>query len=395
MLIEILAGKFVKNHEDTRDKKVREAYGIMSSVVGLIVNFILFLIELVIGFSINSIAVIADSFHNLSDVTASVITLLGFKLSNKPADSKHPFGHGRIEYLSALMVAALILVVGYEFIRSSILRIINPEEVRFDLISFFIILVAIPLKVWLSHFTKAIGRRIDSSALKAAGADAFNDVMILSGVIFSLIISAVFRINIDGYVGVIVAIIIILFGFSIMKDTVDSLLGQTPDPKLVREIKSLALEYRLITGVHDIVVHNYGPGRSMVSMHVEVPSSVPVMTIHDEIDRAEKEISEKLSIFVVMHMDPVSTDSAENVSAREEVESILKEFPEVNSIHDFRMIGEGENKSLIFDIVIPFNIKITPREINSLIQKMENIIKEDHPLYNVIITADRDYASEY
>lgn len=384
-------GKVLKNNQNTDDKGVREAYGVMSSVAGLIVNFILFLIEIIIGFSINSIAVIADSFHNLSDVTASIITLLGFKLSGKPADSKHPFGHGRIEYLSALMVAALILMVGYEFIRSSILRIANPAEVKFSLVSFLIIIVAVPLKAWLSHFNKSIGKRIDSSALKAAGADAFNDVLILSGIILSLVVSEVFHIDIDGYVGVAVALMIIFFGFSIMKETIDSLLGQMPDPKLVERLKSLTLSYDLITGVHDIVVHNYGPGRSMASLHVEVPSDMPVMAIHDVIDRAEKEISEELNIFVVMHMDPVNVDSAEITKIKEEIESILNKFPEISSFHDFRVVGEGEHKNLIFDIVIPFSLKISLEEQDVLKQKIEDEIKKTHPGYNVIITKDREY----
>lgn len=384
-------GKVLKNNQNTDDKGVREAYGVMSSVAGLIVNFILFLIEIIIGFSINSIAVIADSFHNLSDVTASIITLLGFKLSGKPADSKHPFGHGRIEYLSALMVAALILMVGYEFIRSSILRIANPAEVKFSLVSFLIIIVAVPLKAWLSHFNKSIGKRIDSSALKAAGADAFNDVLILSGIILSLVVSEVFHIDIDGYVGVAVALMIIFFGFSIMKETIDSLLGQMPDPKLVERLKSLTLSYDLITGVHDIVVHNYGPGRSMASLHVEVPSDMPVMAIHDVIDRAEKEISEELNIFVVMHMDPVNVDSAEITKIKEEIESILNKFPEISSFHDFRVVGEGEHKNLIFDIVIPFSLKISLEKQDVLKQKIEDEIKKTHPGYNVIITKDREY----
>lgn len=387
----LIISKFIKNYNNISDKNVRENYGILSSVVGLAVNFILFLIELAIGIILNSISVIADAFHDLADVSSSLVTLIGFKLSSKPADKDHPFGHGRIEYLSSLLVSAIILAVGCEFVKSSFLRILHPEETKFNLISFIIIIIAIPLKLWLSHFNKYIGKKINSSALSAAGADALNDVFILSGVIISLLVWKFTHISVDGYVGVIVALFIIHSGFSIMKDTINPLLGQAPDPTLVKNIKELAMKYDLIIGVHDLIIHNYGPMRSMASFHAEVPYNIPIMKIHDEIDMAEKEISEKLNMPIVIHMDPVLTDSEEVTKTKREVSYILKKFPQINSFHDFRIVGTGEHKKLLFDIVITFDIEISRNDEDELIKNIDNEIIKVHPRYETIITIDRDY----
>ncbi|WP_341441952.1 cation diffusion facilitator family transporter [Oxobacter pfennigii] len=385
--------KFVNDHENTQDKKVREAFGVVSSVTGMAVNFILFLIGFIIGLSINSIAVIANSFNSLSDATSSIIILAGFKLSNRVADREHPFGYGRIEYLSALIVAALILMMGFEFIKSSFSRIINPMPMEFDFVSFIIIIAAIPLKFWLSNFNKSIGRKIDSKALLAAGADSFNDMLILACIIFSLIMSNFFNINIDGYVGMAVALLIIWAGISIMKETLGPILGQPPDAALVQELKRLALSYENIKGVHDIIVHNYGPGRSMASFHAEVPNNVDIMALHEDIDRAEKEISEKLNIFVVIHMDPICMDCETTIKAMEEVAGIIRKIPDVSSFHDFRVVGDGEFKSLIFDIVIPFNKKEPKNIENSLKDEIAHEVNKIHPKYDIIITVDRDYTA--
>ncbi|KPU45634.1 ferrous-iron efflux pump FieF [Oxobacter pfennigii] len=393
MLTQMIIKKFVNDHENTQDKKVREAFGVVSSVTGMAVNFILFLIGFIIGLSINSIAVIANSFNSLSDATSSIIILAGFKLSNRVADREHPFGYGRIEYLSALIVAALILMMGFEFIKSSFSRIINPMPMEFDFVSFIIIIAAIPLKFWLSNFNKSIGRKIDSKALLAAGADSFNDMLILACIIFSLIMSNFFNINIDGYVGMAVALLIIWAGISIMKETLGPILGQPPDAALVQELKRLALSYENIKGVHDIIVHNYGPGRSMASFHAEVPNNVDIMALHEDIDRAEKEISEKLNIFVVIHMDPICMDCETTIKAMEEVAGIIRKIPDVSSFHDFRVVGDGEFKSLIFDIVIPFNKKEPKNIENSLKDEIAHEVNKIHPKYDIIITVDRDYTA--
>lgn len=392
MLVKFIVSKFIKDYNNIEDKKVRENYGILSSIMGLIVNSILFIIELTVGVLINSIAVIADSFHNLADVSASVITLIGFKLSNKPADKKHPFGHGRIEYLSSLLISAIIILVGAEFIKTSFSRILKPEAVNFNIISFIIILVAIPLKLWLSYFNKNIGKEIDSSALKASGADALNDVYILSSVILSLLVSVFSTISIDGYVGIFIGAMIIWSGVSSMRETIDPLLGQAPDPALVKAIKKMALECNVILGIHDLIIHNYGPGRTMISFHAEVPYNIPIMTLHSKIDEAEKNISETLGIFVVVHMDPLLIGSPEVDEAKKYVSKILRnDFPAVSSFHDFRIVGSGENKKLIFDVVVPFDKKITPEEFDNLGADIQNDIQKEHPHYDCVITIDRDY----
>lgn len=392
MLVKFIVSKFIKDYNNIEDKKVRENYGILSSIMGLIVNSILFIIELTVGILINSIAVIADSFHNLADVSASVITLIGFKLSNKPADKKHPFGHGRIEYLSSLLISAIIILVGAEFIKTSFSRILKPEAVNFNMISFIIILVAIPLKLWLSYFNKNIGKEIDSSALKASGADALNDVYILSSVILSLLVSVFSTISIDGYVGIFIGAMIIWSGISSMRETIDPLLGQAPDPALVKAIKKMALECDVILGIHDLIIHNYGPGRTMISFHAEVPYNIPIMTLHSKIDEAEKNISETLGIFVVVHMDPLLIGSPEVDEAKKYVSKILRnDFPAVSSFHDFRIVGSGENKKLIFDVVVPFDKKITPEEFDNLGDDIQNDIQKEHPHYDCVITVDRDY----
>lgn len=391
MLSKLLIKKFIKNYDEVTNKDVRADYGNLSGIVGVIVNFILFSVELILGILANSVAMIADAFHNLADVTSSIVTLIGFKLSNKPADKKHPFGYGRIEYLSAMAVSLIIIIIGYEFIKTSYNRIIHPESVNFSIISLIIILIAIPLKLWLSHFNKHLGKTINSAALSAAGADALNDVSILAGVIVSLIVSTTTHITIDGEVGIIVAIFIIISGLSLIKETISPLLGQAPDPELVKELIKGALKYDYIIGVHDLIIHDYGPGRSMASLHAEVPSNVSVMTLHDTIDTAEKELSQKHNMHIVIHMDPVNVDSEDIIETRKFVSKVLKKFPIVHSMHDFRVVGEGDSKNLIFDVVIGFEHKVSPGEEMELKDNINKTIKQIHPKYDAVITVDRDY----
>lgn len=393
MTAKFIISHFVKNHENINDRKVREEYGTVSGILGIIVNMALFIIEIILGATTNSIAIIADAFHNLADVTSAVVTLVGFRLSNKPADKEHPFGHGRMEYISALIVSFVILVVGLQFIKTSFDRILNPQEVSFNFVTFIIIILAIPLKLWLSYFNKTLGKMIDSSTLRATGADSLNDVAILSGVIISLMASYIFKVNIDGYVGMVVAIFIFLSGLSFVKATLNPLLGQAPDPKLVMEIKNSVLGYEHILGVHDLIIHNYGPGRTMASLHAEVPYNISIMKIHEVIDRAEKELSKTLNMFIVIHMDPVYTDSKEVTDARRTVVQVLKKFPVISSMHDFRIVGSGENKNLIFDLVISFDNQVTEQDEAKLKVYIDNAIKLEHPGYDTVITIDRDYTT--
>lgn len=391
MISELLIKKFIKNSEDLKDKKVRSDYGYLGGIVGIVVNILLFLIKLSVGLTVNSIAVIADAVNNLSDVGASMVTIFGFKLSNKPADKEHPFGHGRIEYISGLIVAFLVLMVGFEFITTSFDRIKNPVPVNFAWIPFILLLVSILFKVWLSRFYKVVGNRINSSALKASSIDSLSDVVSSSTVVISLLVSKFTTLPIDGYIGVIVSLVILYAGYNLIKDTLDPLLGMAPDEDLVKNIHKSLLAYDHIDGTHDLMVHNYGPGRIIASVHAEIPEDISVVTAHEVIDRAEKEISADLDIHLLIHMDPVTTKDEEILSAREEILTVLEHFPFINSFHDFRVVGEGDYKNLIFDVVVNHDFVITKESQLKLQQQINTELKKLQPNHNAIVTVDPSY----
>ncbi|MDP4178875.1 MAG: cation diffusion facilitator family transporter [Bacillota bacterium] len=391
MIYRSIVSHFIKNYDKTNDPVVRRSYGYLGGIIGIIINLCIFLIEFCIGLLVNSIAVTADAFHNLSDVASSIVTLLGFKIASKPADHEHPFGHGRYEYIASIIVSFIIIIVGIEFIKSSFSRIIHPEPIKFSIITFILVLISIPLKIYLSIFNRNIGKDINSSTLKASSQDAFNDVVILSGVALSLLAAKFIKYPIDGYIGFIVAIFITLSGLSLTKETLNPLLGEAPDTELVNSIKNEILSYDNISGVHDLIIHNYGPGRCMASLHAEVPSNISITKIHEIIDLAEKEISAKLNIFLVIHMDPINIDDSEIISLKTEVQKIINNYSYIKSMHDFRVVGEGDHKNLIFDIVLDSSKKIDNNFNNDLRNKLNNDIKKLNPFYESIITIDRDY----
>jgi cation diffusion facilitator family transporter len=391
MLSQFLVSRFVKDYKNTGDEKVRNSYGYLGGIIGICVNAILFAIKLSVGLITGSIAVTADAFNNLSDAASSVITIVGFKLASKPADVEHPFGHGRIEYISALIVSFMVMLVGFQFIKASFDRIINPTPVTFELIPFILILVSITAKIWLSRFNNFVGKAINSAALQASSFDALGDVFASSCVALSLLISRWTTFPIDGYIGILVALFILYSGFSLTKDTLSPLLGEAPDKELVENIKNGVLSYEHINGVHDLVIHNYGPGRCMASIHAEIPCDISVVTIHEIIDRAEKELSNKLKVFLVIHMDPINTDSAEVNKAREELESVLRKFPLVKSMHDFRVVGDGAHKNLIFDLVVEHTKGFSSKDEETLKKSIDRELKLIHKQYNAMITVDRDF----
>lgn len=391
MISEFLVKKFIKNSDDIRNKKVRSDYGYLGGIVGIIINILLFLIKLSVGLLVNSIAVIADAVNNLSDVGASMVTIFGFKLSSKPADKEHPFGHGRIEYISGLIVAFLVLMVGFEFIRTSIDRIKNPVPVQFSWIPFILLLVSILFKIWLSKFYKTVGNRINSSALKASSVDSLSDVVSSSTVVVSLLVSKFTTLPIDGYIGVIVSLVILYAGYNLIKDTLDPLLGVAPDEELVKDIHKMLLSYEHIDGTHDLMVHNYGPGRIIASIHAEIPEDISVVTAHEVVDRAEKEISAELDIHLLIHMDPVTTKDEEILSARDDLMTVLENFPFINSFHDFRVVGEGDYKNLIFDVVVNHEFVITKESQLKLQKQINAELKKIQPNHNAIITVDPSY----
>lgn len=391
MISEFLIRKFIKNSNDTRSKKVRSDYGYLGGIVGIVVNIFLFLIKLSVGLFVNSIAVIADAVNNLSDVGASMVTIFGFKLSSKPADKEHPFGHGRIEYISGLIVAFLVLMVGFEFIRTSIDRIKNPVPVQFAWVPFILLLVSILFKVWLSKFYKTVGDKINSSALKASSVDSLSDVVSSSTVVISLLISKFTTLPIDGYIGVIVSLVILYAGYNLIKDTLDPLLGVAPDEELVKDIHKMLLAYEHIDGTHDLMVHNYGPGRIIASIHAEIPEDISVVKAHEVVDRAEKEISAELDIHLLIHMDPVTTKDEEILSAKDELMTVLDKFSFINSFHDFRVVGEGDYKNLIFDVVVNHDFVITKESQLKLQQQINIELKKIQPNHNAIVTVDPSY----
>ena len=391
MISKFLVNRFIKNNEDIKNSKVRNSYGTLGGIVGIIINFLLFLIKFFVGMLVGSIAISADAFNNLSDAGSSIITIIGFKLASKPADAEHPFGHGRIEYLSALLVAFLVMLVGVQFIKSSIERILNPTPVTFEVIPFILLLISIGFKVWLSKFNRFIGDKINSSALKAAATDALGDVFTSITVVISFLLSKFTTFPLDGYIGVLVALAILYAGFGLVKETLNPLLGEAPDPELVNAICDKVLAYPLISGVHDLIIHNYGPGRIIASLHAEIPADKDIMEIHNVIDAAEREVSRDLNIHLVIHMDPICVITDEIKETWDYVEKVLRKYPSIKSMHDFRIVGEGDVKNLIFDIVVSPSVSNRRRDKEKMLRDIKDAIHSEHPQYNCVITVDYDF----
>ncbi|RII36681.1 cation transporter [Clostridium chromiireducens] len=390
MFFNFIVHRFIKDNSNVKDDKVRNAYGVIGGIVGILLNVILFIIKLSVGIIVSSIAIMADAFNNLSDAASSLITILGFKLSNKPADREHPFGHGRIEYLSALIVAFMVMLVGIQFIKSSFERIVNPTPVTFELVPFLLLFVSIFFKVWLSRFNKFMGEKINSAALKASSTDALGDVFTSTCVVISFLAAKFTTFPIDAYIGMIVALFIVYSGFNLVKDTINPLLGEAPDDELVNSITEMVTSYDNILGTHDLIIHNYGPGKCMASIHAEIPSDISVVAIHEIIDKAEREISKALRIYLVIHIDPICVIEGEVKSAYDEILSIIKKYDYIDSIHDFRVVGEGEVKNLIFDVVIEPS-KVSPISDDELAKLISDGVKKYHPSYNCVITVDKHY----
>ncbi|MCC3866669.1 cation diffusion facilitator family transporter [Terrisporobacter mayombei] len=389
MISEYLTKKFIINHENTEDPKTRNAYVYMGSIVGIICNLVLSIVKISVGFISGSVSITADGFNNLSDMASSVITMIGIKMANRPADREHPFGHGRIEYLSALVVAFMVMLVGAQFIKTSIDRIMNPVPITFEMIPFILLLLSLIIKFWLSRFNKYVGEKINSSALKAASVDALGDVFTSSCVLISFLAAKFTTLPIDGYVGLVVSVAILYAGYSLVKETISPLLGEAPDEELVKAIKQGVLSYDNIMGVHDLIIHNYGVGKCMASIHAEIPSNIDLITIHEIIDSAEREISQKLNIYLVIHMDPMCIHDDKINEVKGKVQNILSKFDAVKSMHDFR-ITEGENKiNLIFDIEVDAHNINTKNKEEELRSHLIEAIKKMNPLYNCVITIDK------
>lgn len=390
MFFELIVNKFVKDNSNVKDDTVRNSYGILGGIIGILANVMLFVIKLSVGIVVSSIAIMADAFNNLSDAASSLITILGFKLSSKPADREHPFGHGRIEYLSALIVAFMVMLVGFQFIKSSFEKIIKPEPITFEMTSFILLIISIFFKLWLSKFNKFIGEKINSAALKASSTDALVDVVTTICIVISLLVSRFTSLPIDGYMGMFVALFIVYSGFNLVKDTINPLLGEAPDPELVESIEKMVLSYDNILGSHDLIIHNYGPGKCMASIHAEIPGNINVVDIHEVIDKAEREISKALKIYLVIHIDPICVIEGEVKEAYDDILSIIEKYDYIESIHDFRVVGKGDIKNLIFDVVIEPSKKLSITD-TELINIISEGVKKYHPSYNCVITIDKHY----
>ena len=386
-----LIRKLVKDSKNVENPDVRGRYTSLAGIIGMLVNLLLFIIKFSVGQLVGSIAIMADAFNNLSDIATSAIMIVGIKLANRPADKEHPYGHGRLEYISALIVAALVLVFGFQLAGASFERILNPEPVFFDWLSFSLLFLSVLLKVYLSRLNKYMGQEINSSALKAVSVDALGDVLISGTVLLSFSIAPFISLNIDGYVGVGVALFIIYMGYKLIKETLGPLLGEAPDPQMVTNITEAMLSYPHIIGVHDLIIHNYGVGRTMASIHAEIPANLDIMEIHDVIDQAEREISEKLNLHLVVHMDPVSVETPETKTIKLAIQQIIEEHPVLISMHDFRVIGNEDHKKIAFDLVVDGNQLIKELTENSIKEEVIKKIKENHSEYHCIIIIDRHF----
>jgi len=383
-----LVRKLIKNYERTDLSEVRDRYGFLSGIIGILANFLLFVVKLVTGLIINSIAFIGDAINNLSDATSSIITIIGFKLAGKPADKEHPFGHGRIEYIAGLIVAFFIILVGYELLKSSISRIFNPVEVIFSWPALFVLLLSILIKLWLFLFNRFLAKAIDSQALLATSYDSFTDMIAMGCIGISLVSSLFTKFPLDAYAGIIVAGIILFTGVSLAKETISPLLGEVPDNNLITKIKERILSYEKVAGIHDLIVHSYGPGKYMASIHVELPADQDIIAMHEYIDEIERHVAEELDLLLTIHLDPLNLDSAELSRMQDELGRILEKFPAVLSFHDLRIVGKREKENLVFDIVIPKGLK--KEEKKKLVQDINHEVQKLHPYYNCVITIDEN-----
>ena len=392
-MIKVLVKKIIKDYTNTTDKKVREEYSVLAGVLGVICNIILFGLKILIGWSVNSIAIISDAFNNLSDTGSSLVTVIGAKLSNKKADREHPYGHGRMEYVSSLIVSFIIIIVGVEMVQSSFRKILNPSAVSISPVMLGILVASLAVKLWMYSYNKYMGGAINSNVLKAAASDCINDVFATSAVIISSFIGQFFPgVPVDGIIGVLVSLLIIKAGFGIAQETVNTLLGSSPDPQLVEKLEGGIMKADGIVGVHDLMVHDYGPGRVIASVHAEVRDDADIVKVHEVIDYTEKRIGKEMGIELVIHMDPVSVDCEVTNSIKNMIVEFAEEINPRFSIHDFRMTDGEQNVNLIFDVVMP--CELSDQERQQALQKLTGKIKSKDSKYSTVVNVDIDYSNK-
>lgn len=384
-MLDAILKRFIPNYTEIHDPAVRERYGLLAGGVGLALNLLLFAGKLCAGILTGAISVIADAFNNLSDAAGSAVTLAGFKLASQRADEQHPFGHGRIEYLAGLGVSILILLVGVELGKSSIEKILRPEETVLTPLAVALLAASILVKLWMGWFNAALGKRADSAALGAAATDARSDVLATSVVLLGLLLSHFLHVQLDGWLGVLVAVFILRSGWGAARDTLDPLLGTPPDPAAVADIEGLVLSHPQILGVHDLVIHDYGPGRRMMSVHAEVPADGSLLELHDVIDKAERELKERFGLEAVIHLDPVERGDPRWDRLHTLAETLAREIDSAATVHDFRCGGEGR---MAFDVVVPYDVALSDQQVREALTEK---LLEREPDLRPAIGVDRSH----
>lgn len=385
-----LVKKFIKDYENTQDINVRASYGKLSGKIGILCNVFLFIGKFLAGTVSGSVSITADAVNNLSDAASSIISLIGFKMAEKPADEDHPYGHARYEYLSGLTVAVMIILIGFELFKTGFDKVLHPTAVDFSVISAVVLLISILIKLWMSLFNKSLGKKINSSALEATAADSRNDVISSAAVLSASVISHFLKINLDGYMGIAVAVFILYSGIGLVKDTLDPLLGKAPDPELVDYIQNKILSYDGVLGTHDLMIHDYGPGRKFASVHVEMAAEEDVLKSHDVIDNIERDFLANDSLNIIVHFDPIVTKDAIVNDLRSWLLEQVKSIDNRLSIHDLRVVPGTTHTNLIFDCVMPNSLNLSPSELKLKIRKLVN---DKYPNYYCVITVDSSYAA--
>ena len=388
-MVKLLVKLFIKDNENVKDPGVREAYGTLAGILGIVLNVLLFAAKYFAGVIAGSIAVMADSFNNLADAGSSLITLFGFKLAGQKPHSDHPFGHGRYEYIAGLIVSLLILMMGFSLFKDSVAKIIHPEDVEFNLLSAGILVISVAMKLYMSFYNRALANKINSVAMKATATDSLSDAVATTVVLISMIVAHYTGLAIDGYTGALVALMILWAGFNAAKDTISPLLGTAPDSELVNRIYDIVLACPMVTGVHDLVIHDYGAGRRMISLHAEVPADGNIIAIHDAIDLIEQQLAKELNCHAVIHMDPLETNDWMVNSTKDCIAQALREkMDKLITIHDFRMVTGPTHTNVIFDLLLPYEVKMDPENAR---MRAAEIVKELDPTYNAVITVDNSY----
>jgi len=387
-MIRWLTKRFIRDHENVKDPAVRRAYGTLCGAVGIALNILLFLGKFFAGAVSGSIAITADAFNNLSDAGSSAVTLLGFRLAGRKPDPEHPFGHGRIEYLSGLVVAGLILLMGVELGKSSVEKILRPEAVELTAVAVVILVISVAVKLYMGLYNRSVGRKIDSPAMTATAKDSFSDAAATSAVLIATVVGRATGLKIDGWVGLLVALLILRTGWEAAGETLSPLLGQAPDDDFVRRIYDIVMAHQGILGIHDLVVHDYGPGRVMISLHAEVPAEGDILELHDVIDNAEMDLQQQLGCEAVIHMDPVVTDDGVTPELRGQVAELVHQIHPEATIHDFRMVAGPTHTNLIFDAVVPFGGDLTNAQAE---QRIKDAVRSMEGNYYAVVKVENAY----